>query len=85
MNKTDEFWLKSECLGGYLHKFELKQQWAECIQEVCERCGQEEYFQIVDGRIDNLTYIDYHMRQVLVPQHPLFFHEYQYDPYAEQV
>lgn len=72
----DEYYLKSECIGGYLHRFNLKQQWFDCVQEVCEICGQEEYFQIVDGRIDTLNYGDYHMRQWLVPQHPLYQNEY---------
>lgn len=78
---TDEFYLQSECIGGYLHDFKLKQQWFECVQEVCERCGEEVYFPIYDGRIDNLTYGDFHMKQWLVPQHPLFYHEYKYSPY----
>lgn len=80
MIKTDEFWLKSECGNGYLHRFKLQRQWINCVEEVCEICGQAEFFTINEGRIDNMAYIEYHMRQCLPKEHDLFFHEYQYEP-----
>lgn len=74
--KIDEYWLKSDCGNGWLHRFKLQQQWPDCVQEVCEICGQEEFFQVFDGRIDTLNYGDLHMRQWLMPQHPLYQREY---------
>lgn len=73
---NDEYWLKSECGNGWLHRFAIQQQWFDCVQEVCEICGQEEFFQIFDGRIDTLNYGDLHMRQWIQPLHPLFIREY---------
>lgn len=69
-------WPKSRCVGSWLHRFSIKNEWIDCVQEVCEICGTSAFFKIVDGKIDNLDYIKHHMRQILVPQHPLFSHEY---------
>lgn len=72
----NEYWLKSECGNGWLHRFNIKDQGFDYVQEICEICGQDEYFQIYNGRIDTINYGDLHMRQWLVPQHPLYYHEY---------
>lgn len=70
-------WPKSRCKGAWLHRYEFLYQYPETVVEVCTICGTKIYFKIVDGRIDNLEYIRHHMRQVLLPQHSLFQHEYK--------
>lgn len=77
VNNNDPFWQNSHCSNGYLHRYNLLRQWDNCVEEVCNICGDQQFFKIVDGRIDNLEYITYHMRQVLPQQHNLFSHEYQ--------
>lgn len=72
----DPQWELSQCYGDWLHCFNLVESRYEYSLEVCEICGQEEYFQVVDGRVDNMNYIEYHARQCLPKQHPLFRHEY---------
>lgn len=69
-------WPRSQCYGDWLHRFELVEQQFEYVLEVCQICGQEEYFAVVDGRVDNMNYIEYHARQCLPKQSPLFIHEY---------
>lgn len=77
----DLFWLKSLCIGTWLHRYIIVRQYGDGIEERCQICGDQQIFKMIDGRADNLEYIDYHMRQVLFPQHPLFHHEYKYHPY----
>lgn len=77
----DLYWEKSHCRGGYLHRYTITGQWEEMVEETCEICGESKYFPIIDGRTNNTEYLEYHMRQALVPQHELFYHEYKYNPY----
>lgn len=67
---------KSFCKGTYLHKYEIIRQYQQGILEMCDRCGKEVFFRVIDGNIDNNNYLNYHMRQVLPKNHPLFPHEY---------
>lgn len=75
---TSEFYRKSECMGGYLHKFNIYREFDTGVEEVCERCGMDVYFPVVNGQVDNENYIDYHLKEVLPMNHPLFFHEFLY-------
>lgn len=69
-------WPKSRCKGSWLHRFELVEEHPNWAKETCGICGKSVYFKICNGRINNLDYIKYHMRQVLTPQHNLYYHEY---------
>lgn len=73
---TDPFWGKSQCLGSWLHRFTIKRQWMDGVEEVCEICGEQVFFKVVNGKTDNYEYMSYHARQFLMPQHPYFKHEY---------
>lgn len=68
---------ESECQNAYLHRFYIQYQFEEGVIECCEICGQQEFFKVVDGRVDNNHYLAFHARQALLPQDPRFTHEYK--------
>ena len=76
----DPFWGYSECMGGWLHRLTVIEQYPECTVELCILCKNKFYFKTVGGNPDNLEYLDYHARQVLFPQHPFYQHEYEFQP-----
>lgn len=73
---SNPFFGQSECLDIWLHRFQLVEQFEDGVMERCEICGQEEFFPVIDGQIDNQNYLSFHARQALMPQHELFKHEY---------
>lgn len=77
--KPHALFLDSECLNGYLHRFSIQQQYPEGVVEICEICKERRFFKVVDGRVNNVEYLGSHARQALLPQHPLFYHEYKYE------
>lgn len=79
MRKDDSLWGNSECQDAWLHRFQIIKPYEVGVLERCEICGQEEFFPVVDGRVDNAEYLSYHARQALMKQHELFNHEYKYE------
>lgn len=77
MEKGDE-WEDSKCgEDTWLHRYNIIAQWPECVMEVCELCGDEQYFVILpDGSSDNMRYISTHLREALPMNHPYSAHEY---------
>lgn len=76
MNKGDE-WEDSACVDTWLHRYNIVSQWTGCVMEVCELCGKEEYFVILDdGSADNAHYISTHLREALPFHHPYSKHEF---------
>lgn len=69
-------WLKSKCIGTYLHRFKIWKMSNKCVAEICEICREEIFFPVVNGKTDNLDYLDYHLRNALKPSHPYFKAEY---------
>lgn len=67
---------KSKCKGNWLHRMQIIGQYSEGVQERCELCHKKVFFRIINGKSNNTRYISYHMRQVLIPQHRLFNHEF---------
>lgn len=67
---------KSKCVGLWLHRFEIIEQWDNAVVEMCGICLKKKVFRIVNGRTNNLEYLSYHLRSALIPQHPLWKHEY---------
>lgn len=63
-------------MNGYLHNYKQLGITPNGVVEMCERCKDIQFFKVVNGRIDNLNYIDYHMRQALPKYHNLFAHEF---------
>ena len=76
MKKEDNFFGNSECCDAWLHRFSIVETYPEGVLERCQICGQEEFFLMIDGRIDNINYLSYHARQALLKEHELFQHEY---------
>lgn len=80
-NNTDFFLGKSRCQNGYLHRYEIFEEFPNAVVEICYICRNKKIFKIVNNRIDNLEYLKHHIRETLTPYHPLFWHEYKYHPY----
>ena len=75
--KTDDgFWGQSPCLNNYLHRFSIVNQSEDGVLERCEICGYQEFFKVIDGRVDTVNYLSWHARQALSPLHPTFPHEF---------
>lgn len=73
---SNTHWNNSKCKGSWLHRFVIGRQWNNGIEEICQICGKRKVFKEYDGRINNNEYISFHIRQMLIPQHRLFQHEY---------
>ena len=72
----DKEWLKSKCIGTALHNFQIFKITDKYAHEICGNCAEEVAFPIVNGKTDNLMYLEYHLRSALVPSHPLYYAEY---------
>lgn len=72
----NRYWGESQCLGTWLHRFQIMGMWDNGAEEVCLICKKRVFFPVREGAVDNLNYIKYHKRDVLFPAHPQFKHEY---------
>jgi hypothetical protein len=70
-----------KCLGSWLHRYQIKRQYADCVEEICDICKDRKLFRIIQGKVNNYEYLKHHQRQVLLPQHPLYDHEYKNSKY----
>jgi len=75
------FYQNSQCLGSYLHRFNIVEEYTDGVLEVCEICKTKKFFKILDGKVDNQYYMSYHIRQALPPFHELYEHEFNYEPF----
>lgn len=70
----------SRCKGIWLHRYEIVAEYhfpPDAVKERCARCGKEIVHKIdPKGNANNFEYLKNHAREALVPQHPLFAHEY---------
>lgn len=73
----------SQCLNKYLHRFNIVEEHDGGVLEVCEICKKRMFFKLIDGKPDNQNYMNYHIRSALPPQHPLYFHEHEFNPLTE--
>lgn len=73
---NDLEWLDSKCIGTSLHRYEIWKVAPTCVVEVCAICKNEIYFNLIDGKVDNLDYLNYHLRQALPKWHPYYEAEY---------
>lgn len=64
---------RSECKGGFLHKFVQVKQTTTGYVERCERCGVQVHFPV---DTPNHIYIQYHIRSILRASDPRFKKEY---------
>lgn len=70
------FFQYSKCKGAWLHRFNIVEEYPEGIKEVCEICGMSKFFRIIDGKVNNFAYMQYHYRQAIPWFHPYYKHEY---------
>lgn len=76
MNKGDE-WEDSLCTDVWLHRYNIVYQSDEWIMEICEICGDDQYYRILeDGSSDNQEYLSHNLRLALPYHHPWSKHEY---------
>jgi hypothetical protein len=68
---------KSQCLGIWLHRYKIVAQFGNAVEERCEICKDTKIFKLGYGPLNNLEYLDYHLREALPPQHPLYEHEHK--------
>lgn len=80
MEQPNDFYQLSMCQNEYLHRFKIVEEYPQGVLEVCEICGMDKFFRILDGKVDNQEYMAYHLRQVLPRFHELYDHEYSYNP-----
>lgn len=81
----DDFFMYSLCYNDYLHRFSIKAEYPEGVLEVCEICGLDKFFRIIDGKVDNTEYMAWHARQALFPLHPYYYHEREYSPLDDKI
>jgi len=74
--KNDILWRNSQCVGIWLHDYQIVGAGPDGVVEMCMRCKDRQYFKMGYGNLSNIEYLDYHLRQALLKQHPLFSHEY---------
>lgn len=84
MQKSDR-WQNSECIGNYLHRFSIQEQYEQGVMEVCEICGKSMFFRIIDGKVNNAQYMSYHLRQALPRDDEYYYHEYEYNPLTDSI
>lgn len=76
----DDFWQNSMCEGEYLHRFRIVNEYPQGVLEICDICGMDKFFRIIEGKVNNYEYMSWHVRQALPDFHPYYFHEHGYDP-----
>ena len=81
----NNFWRKSLCQNQYLHRFNIVEEYPDGVVEECEICHKHIFSKIIDGKVNNLLYMDWHIRQALPSFHPYYYHEYSYDPLSETI
>lgn len=69
-------WQHSLCKNYWLHRLDIADQYPEGVMEICQICGMQKFFRIIDGKVNNYDYMLYHQRQGLHPLNPLFAREY---------
>lgn len=72
MKYNHSFYQNSLCRNGYLHKFEIKEEYDEGVLEVCEVCNVRKFFKIINNEIDNQNYMSYHLKQIMPLDHPMY-------------
>lgn len=67
--KTD----KSECAGGWLHRYEIIRTFEVGVEERCLICRESRFF---PHNVSNFEYLSYHIRQALPSNHNRYHKEY---------
>lgn len=74
MKYADDYYFNSLCLEGkYLHDYEIRKTFNDCVLEVCTRCKDRKQFKLNGS---NRYYLSYHIKQTLQPKDKRFYTEY---------
>lgn len=79
------FFQNSLCKNQYLHRFSIKEEYNEGVKEVCEICGMSKFFRIIEGKVNNYAYMQYHFRQAIPQFHPYYYHERYFNPLENNI
>lgn len=79
------FFQNSRCLNSYLHSFDIVEEYEDGVLEVCQICKIKKFFKVIDGKLNNADYMSWHFKNVLPPNHPMYYHENHYKPLSEIV
>lgn len=85
MQVRHSFWQNSQCFNSYLHRFSVKEEYPQGVMEECEICRMRKFFKIIDGKLNNIDYMSYHIRQALPQFHERYDHEYSYSPLDDKI
>ncbi len=69
-------WKDSRCKGPWLHRFKLRRSHPAAQEEVCDICHLRMFFMIRNGRVNNYSYLSWHLRSALQPWQARFKKEY---------
>ncbi len=79
------FFRYSQCLGTWLHRFDITEELPTGVKEVCQICKKQIFTKIIDDKVNNLSYMDSHIRLSLPKIHPYYFHEHEFDAYESGI
>lgn len=65
---------KSECHGGWMHRYEIIEQDENGVLEICPICHDMQYF---PHNIPSHEYLNYHIRSMLQLNNSRFYYEYR--------
>ena len=82
MNKHP-FFRESKCIGSWLHRYDIVEEQADYVKEVCQICHKQIISKVIMERLNNQEYMNNHFRNALPPQHPYYYHEHKYNPLSE--
>lgn len=66
----------SECKKGWFHRLMIIAEYPEGVVERCVICHKKIFHRVLDGRVNNKTYISYHARSALPKEHRRYTKEY---------
>ena len=70
-------WKESECVNGWLHRWEGIEDFGHGMFEYCEICHMTKFFH-------TQNYLDYHVRMALQRYMPRYYKEYPKQDVSEQ-
>ncbi len=65
---------KSECVGGWMHRYEITRVFTHGVEERCRICKDKQFF---NNDIPNYEYLAFHLRSALQSNNKRFNKEYR--------
>lgn len=79
------FFQHSLCLNKFLHTFDIVEEYPDGVVEVCQRCKKKKFFKVIDDKLNNADYMSWHFGHILPQNHPFYYHQFKYEPFASGV